>query len=108
MAQEINEIGQIDDALNRYYIILGKGDQYKAEEEATGLFADYCQEYGIDLNDEFGVEAKISLLPDFDPHFPFPKGQQAEQAEAKKEWVFKLLKQIRSDPNMKFDHFVGQ
>ena len=98
----------MDNALRRYYIALGKGDEYKAEDDSTmGQFEYYCQDNGLDLNDEFDAGAQEAMIVDFDDNFPFPKGQEPAQDEAKKEWIFKLLNKIRAHPNMKF-HYVNK
>ena len=97
-------IEEIDVALKRYYTVLNKADAYISE-DGSGLFKFYCEDNGVDeIDEEFEQGAQDSLLTDFDEEFPFPPDQAPEEEEAQKEWIFNLLRQIRSDPTMSFGY----
>ena len=98
MAAQLNTttIQDIDKALQRYYKALGH--------EYDSIFKDFCDDNEIDLDEEFKTGAQESLLVDFDEDFPFPPNQTPKQEEARKEWIFDLLRKIRKDPNIEFNY----
>ena len=69
-----------------------------------GKFKYHLDEHGMDLDVEMDADAQDTEIVEFDEDFPFPKNQKPDKVEAQKEWIFNLLRQIRSDPNMSFGY----
>ena len=103
MASE-SEIDKIDQALERYYKWTDKGEEYK--EDRVGKFKAFCEDNGIDIDDEMEVDPQDAMIVEFDEDFPFPP-DTADDEDAKKQWIFNLIKEIRERPDMKFQKYFG-
>ena len=102
-------VEDIDKGLQRYYTYLGKGEAYKSgDDTGQGLFAYYCDENGVDLDDEFKqfLDSQDTLLFDFDEDFPFPPFLDVEtmDEERRNKWIFDLLSNLRKYPDMQFEY----
>ena len=102
MAQqsEVDQVELFDKALQRYYEALGH--------EYDSIFKDYCEDNGIDLDDEFEAGAHDCQLVEFDDDFPFPTNEQYEDKDKREQWIFNLLKKIRAEPNIDFDYLKSK
>eukprot|EP01083_Nonionella_stella_P129181 391795_1 len=83
-------------AIGRYYKSLGQ--------EYNDLFRLYCEESGMDDDDDFQEEMDNSsaecMLVDFDKNFPFKKPPANDEERLK--FIYDLIKRCMADPDTKF------
>eukprot|EP01084_Bolivina_argentea_P075345 136589_1 len=97
-------IEQFDDALARYYNLMGS--------EYANQFSEYCEENGFDdLAEEMGVDPLDCMLVDFDEDVPFkvaPWYDGDVQCVNKTKAIFELLLIIYYNPDCDFQQYDNE